>query len=49
MLRYGEFNHIVDDKIIETAMFIDVSFNDAGRLILSPQTGAHLVQPGPCT
>ena len=24
MLRYGEFNHIVDDKITETAMFFDI-------------------------
>ena len=51
MLRYGEFNHIVDDKIIETAMFIDIPhfMMQAGFYPFPPQTGAHLVQPGPMT
>ena len=51
MLRYGEFNHIVDDKIIETAMFIDIPhfMMQAGFNPFPPQTGAHLVQPGPMT
>ena len=51
MLRYGEFNHIVDDKIIETAMFIDIPhfMMQAGFNPFPQQTGAHLVQPGPMT
>ena len=51
MLRYGEFNHIVDDKIIETAMFIDIPhfMMQAGFYPFPQQTGAHLVQPGPMT
>ena len=51
MLRYGEFNHIVDDKIIETAMFIDIPhfMMQAGFNPFPKQTGAHLVQPGPMT
>ena len=51
MLRYGEFNHIVDDKIIETAMFIDIPhfLMQAGFNPFPQQTGAHLVQPGPMT
>ena len=51
MLRYGEFNHIVDDKIIDTAMFIDIPhfMMQAGFNPFPPQTGAHLVQPGPMT
>ena len=51
MLRYGEFNHIVDDKIIETAMFFDIPhfMMQAGFNLFPPQTGAHLVQPGPMT
>ena len=51
MLRYGEFNHIVDDKIIETAMFIDIPhfMMQAGFNPFPTQTGAHLVQPGPMT
>ena len=51
MLRYGEFNHIVNDKIIETAMFIDIPhfMMQAGFNPFPPQTGAHLVQPGPMT
>ena len=51
MLRYGEFNHIVNDKIIETAMFIDIPhfMMQAGFNPFPKQTGAHLVQPGPMT
>ena len=51
MLRYGEFNHIVNDKIIETAMFIDIPhfMMQAGFNPFPPQTGAQLVQPGPMT
>ena len=51
MLRYGEFNHIVDDKIIETAMFFDIPhfMMQVGFNPFPPQTRAHLVQPGPMT
>ena len=51
MLRYGEFNHIVDDKIIDTAMFFDIPhfMMQAGFNPFPQQTGAHLVQPGPMT
>ncbi len=51
MLRYGEFNHIRDDKIAETAMFFDIPhfMMQAGLNPFPPQTGAHLIQPGPMT
>ena len=51
MLRYAEFNKVVDGKIVETAMFCDLIhlMNQAGQYPLPPQTGMHLVQPGPAT
>ena len=51
MLRYGEFNHVKNNKIVETAMFVDIPhfMMQAGYNPFSPQTGAHLVQPGPMT
>ncbi len=51
MLRYAEFNKVVDGKIVETAMFCDLVhlMNQAGQYPLPPQTGMHLVQPGPAT
>ena len=51
MLRYGEFNLIKDNKIIETAMFFDIPhlMIQAGFNPFPPQSGAHLVQPGPMT
>ena len=51
MLRYGEFNHIRDDKIVDTAMFFDIPhfMMQAGFNPFPPQTGAHLIQPGPMT
>ena len=51
MLRYVEFNHVVDGKIVETAMFCDIIhlMMQAGQSPLPPQTGAMLVQPGPMT
>ncbi len=51
MLRYGEFNHVKDHKIVETAMFFDIPhfMIQAGFNPFPPQTGAHLVQPGPMT
>lgn len=51
MLRYAEFHKIVDDKIVETALFCDLLhlMRQAGQYPLPPQTGMHLVQPGPAT
>jgi ketosteroid isomerase-like protein len=51
MLRYAEFNKVVDGKIVETAMFCDLVhlMTQAGQYPLPPQTGMHLVQPGPAT
>jgi hypothetical protein len=51
MLRYAEFNKVVDGKIVETAMFCDLIhlMNQAGQYPLPPQTGMHLVQPGPAS
>jgi len=49
MLRYGAFHKIVDGQIGETAMFFDVPhlMVQAGVDPFPPQTGVHLVQPGP--
>ena len=51
MLRFVEFNHVVDGRIVETAMFFDILhlMMQAGQWPLPPQTGAHLIQPGPAT
>ena len=51
MLRFVEFNHVRDERIVETAMFIDVLhlMQQAGQFPLPEQTGASLVQPGPMT
>jgi hypothetical protein len=51
MLRYVEFNRVLDGQIGETAMFVDILhlMRQAGQYPLPPQTGAHLVQPGPMT
>jgi hypothetical protein len=51
MLRYAEFNRIEDGRIAETALFCDLIhlMHQAGLQPLPPQTGAHLVQPGPMT
>lgn len=51
MLRFVEFNRIVDGKIAETAMFVDLVhlMTQAGQFPLPPQTGVHLIQPGPLT
>lgn len=51
MLRYAEFNRVEDGKIKETAFFCDLVhlMHQAGLRPLPPQTGAHLVQPGPAT
>lgn len=51
MLRFAEFNRIEGDRIVETAMFVDIPhlMAQAGRYPFAPQTGAQLVQPGPAT
>lgn len=51
MLRYCEFNRMVDGKIAETCLHVDLIhlMHQAGLQPLPPQTGAHLVQPGPMT
>jgi SnoaL-like domain len=51
MLHYAEFNRVEDDRIVETAMFVDIPhlMAQAGRYPFAPQTGAQLVQPGPAT
>ncbi len=51
MLRYAEFNCVQDGKIVETALFCDLVhlMHQAGLNPLPPQTGQHLVQPGPLT
>ncbi|SPH18216.1 hypothetical protein DEA8626_01748 [Defluviimonas aquaemixtae] len=49
MLRYAEFNKVEGGRITETALFCDLLqlMHQAGLRPLPPQTGAHLVQPGP--
>lgn len=51
MLRYAEFNRVDGRHIRETAFFFDLVhlMHQAGLSPLPPQTGAHLVQPGPAT
>lgn len=51
MLRYVEFNRVEDGRIVETALFVDIPhlMIQAGQNPFPPQTGAHLVQPGPAT
>ena len=51
MLRFVEFNRVEEGRINETLMFVDLLhlMMQAGQYPLPPQTGAHLVQPGPKT
>ena len=51
MLRFVEFNRVENGRIAETAMFVDILhlIMQAGQWPLPPQTGAHLIQPGPMT
>ena len=51
LLRFVEFNRVADGRIAETAMFFDLPhlMMQAGQNPFPPQTGAHLVQPGPMT
>ncbi len=49
MLRYAEFHRIETGRIVETAFFCDLLhlMRQTGQCPLPPQTGAHLVHPGP--
>ncbi len=51
MMRYAEFDRVENGRIVETAMFFDIPqvMIQAGQDPFPPQTGAHLVQPGPAT
>ena len=51
MLRYATFHRVATDRIAETAMYFDIPhlMRQAGVNHFAPQTGAHLVQPGPMT
>ncbi|MGR3485243.1 MAG: nuclear transport factor 2 family protein [Paracoccaceae bacterium] len=51
MLRYAEFDRVQDGRVVESAMFCDIPhvMIQAGQDPFPPQTGAHLVQPGPAT
>ena len=50
-LRYAEFNRVVDDRIAETALFLDVIsvMTQAGQNPLPPSTGSSHIHPGPMT
>ena len=49
MLRYAEFNCVVDGKIVRSTMFCDIIglMQQVGIQPLPPQTGASFVVPGP--
>jgi predicted ester cyclase len=51
MLRYCAFHRVAEGRIAETAMYFDIPhlMMQAGLQPFPPQTGAHLVQPGPQT
>ena len=51
MLRYAEFDRVEDGRVTESALFCDIPavMIQAGQNPFPPQTGAHLVQPGPMT
>ncbi len=51
MLRYASFYRVENGEIVETSLFVDLLhlMMQAGQYPLPPQTGAHLVQPGPMT
>ena len=50
-LRYAEFNEVKDGQIVSSAFYTDIPhvMMQAGLQPFPPQTGAHLVQPGPAT
>jgi hypothetical protein len=51
MLRYAEFHHVREGRIVETAQFVDIPhlMTQAGQPPFGPATAHHLVQPGPRT
>jgi len=51
MLRYAAFHKVENGKITEEAMFFDIPhlMVQAGQNPFPPETGVHLVQPGPIT
>ena len=51
MLRTVEFDRVEDGRIVESACFCDIPhlMIQAGQNPFPPQTGAHLIQPGPMT
>jgi len=50
-LRYCEFNRVENGKISETMLHVDIPhlMAQAGQNPFGPQTGAHMVQPGPAS
>lgn len=51
MLRFAEFHKVEGGRVTESALFCDIPavMVQAGQNPFPPQTGAHLVQPGPMT
>jgi hypothetical protein len=51
MVRYCTFNRVVEDRIVETAMFIDIPhlMMQVGQNPFPPQSGTMMIQPGPRT
>ena len=51
LMRYAQFDRVEGDRIAETAMFFDIPqlMIQAGQNPFPPETGAHLIQPGPMT
>ena len=49
MLRYAEWNRVEEGRIAESTLFVDIPHLmwQTGQYPLPPQTGAHLVTPGP--
>jgi len=51
LLRYSAFHKVVEDQIVETAMYFDIPhvMAQAGQSPWPIQTAEHMVQPGPAT
>ena len=51
MIRYAEFHKVENNRITETALFIDLLhlMAQVGITPITAQTGMHLIQPGPRT
>ena len=50
-IRFAEFHKVIDDVIVESALFIDLIsvMRQAGHYPLPPGTGASFIYPGPAT